>query len=141
MVDHLKAVNRIWEIILGTVLTFVSLFLVGMAGLGYWVQYDHPNVAAIIVCTVFLAVGGFCFPLSWRLITGKGRKGDGGLFSPTALRLGGLMFLAGSVLGIVVHSWSIGVVLALLDWAAAGACFKLAGRRETSSKESPGGAS
>ena len=61
------------------------------------------------------------------------RQGDCGLLSPTALRLGGLALLIGSALSLA--RGVIGILHVLGMWAAVAACFALARRRESLTKQ------
>jgi hypothetical protein len=68
--------------------------------------------------------------LAVNLARGASRRLDGGLFSPTALRTWGLVFML-IPLGLMLVIWRaiLHTDLFLMSWRAAVACFVLAARR------------
>ena len=109
----------------------VSLFFLTFGVWGLWaafMQTDFPEWM-FAVLSAFIAMGVGAGSVAYRLISGRRRARDGGLLSPWALRAGGLIFAVGPIVSFFNHPWQ--VLLVLLHWGAAAACFELARRRET----------
>jgi tellurite resistance protein TehA-like permease len=92
--------------------------------------------------TVFISfvalLGLFCGVTAFRLITGKGRKSDGGLFPPWLLRILGLLFLAGSVFlaYVSIQDNEFRLIGGILTFLTIGfGCFYLASRQERATEE------
>ena len=91
---------RTAEIVTGTLSLLLGLVLAALGAVGVvgvvrgGFRGDEAPAGALVAAGVALALGLMCFVLAWRLLTGRGRKKDGGLLSPTALRLAALPFLA-----------------------------------------------
>jgi len=81
------------------------------------------------VCVVLLSV--WMFGMAWNLLRGTSRRSDHGLFSPTALRIWGLLFGIMPVLMLVCTPGAALAHFHVLLWClvAAAACFTLAARR------------
>jgi hypothetical protein len=73
-------------------------------------------------------VGYFMSVVGWRLLTGRGRKADGGLLPPAVVRVGGLLFMLGGVAEAFMNRWAVvgAAGLAILGFT----CFALARHRE-----------
>ena len=134
------------NIFLGVALAVADLLLIlTIATFGTWVLHPvHPpsGTAQLVMISVIgilstVAVG--CAVLSWRLLTGRGRRSDGGLMSPFFLRLVSLGLAVGLVAALaLMDAWSLwslfevafGISLAV--WA-----FTLARKREAQGAATP----
>lgn len=87
---------------------------------------------AHIVALVMGPLGLLSVVTAYRLVTGRGRKSDGGLFAPWLLRLLGIVFLAGGGaaayllgrIGLIFGALTIGI-----------GCFYLANRQQRTMEE------
>jgi hypothetical protein len=121
-------ISRVPRVALGLVVTIIGAALLGFFGLGlYRLIGGLPSTSIIVILFIVGALGLALCVLGLRLITGKRRR-DGGLFSPWALRFGGVIFLFGPVAALINRSW-FGLVEAGVSLSAAVACFALANRR------------
>jgi hypothetical protein len=137
---YLEEAGRPWEIGVGIVVAGISalfLLLAGVVivrgierGLLEPPLFEHGKLMFMIVPLVLLALG---IPGAWiafRLISGRRRK-DGGLMSPFALRVFGVLLIVSPWFVVVAdrrHAWHW---LHVLPMTGAGiACWILAARRE-----------
>ncbi len=126
--EELRApISRKSQVVLGAVCLFVSIPMLALAALGLFVMAANPSGTGFVFVLILAAIGALFAVLSWRLLLGRSRA-DGGLFSPTGLRAGGVIFLAGPVAALFVEP--IGLLHAGISLAAAVGCFALAGHRE-----------
>jgi MFS family permease len=86
-----------------------------------------------VVFGILMVINWFFIMTGYRLFLGKPRK-DGGLFSPIALYLAGVMFLMFPVIGIISKSW-FALVESWHSVIAALGCFALARYRQQSLKK------
>ncbi len=100
-----------------------------------WAVLDNPRrLWTLIEYGLLIAgVGIVAIVLGVRLVLHRQRSRDGGLMSPTALRLGGLALLVGSALPLMRGSLGILHILGMLG--AVVACFALARKREALMKQ------
>ena len=129
--QYLAKPPRYLVMVTGGLVGLVSVFLLTFGVWGLWAAFTQTDVRAgmFAVLGVFIAVGIGAARVAYRLISGRRRARDGGLLSPWALRAGGLIFAVGPIASFFVHPWH--VLLVVLHWGAAAACFELARRRET----------
>ncbi len=80
------------------------------------------------VLTALAVVGSFCSLVAWRLLLNRPRRHDQGLFGPTFLRTGGIIFLLGGAVNAAFH-FPYGLLHLLGAVAAAAASFALARAR------------
>jgi uncharacterized membrane protein len=118
----------------GLFLLGISLLcLVGSAYMVYAPLGGNPSII-LLIGTVLLVCSLWAVATTARLIVGR-RAAGGGLFSPFALRVGGVLFLALPVLGLFTGAYSgagprlIRVVQATVYVLFAVAVFRLAGKR------------
>lgn len=121
-------VARPIEIISGAALVVIGAgaVFVGAA----WAVFDNPRRQWEMVefGALIAGLGIAALVLGIRLLLHRRRPRDGGLMSPTALRLGGLGLLIGSALPLA--RGAIGLVHVAATLGAVAACFVLARRRE-----------
>jgi hypothetical protein len=137
--DPCRPATRAVQVILGIILGLISLFL-GLCCLimlyHYSIGHSNPPRAGWVIAAV-LIIAAMMGQLAFRLLTGRGRKGSGGLLSPTTLRIGGALFVLGAALQL--KKSILRFDLALLHLAAAGACFSVATRRVRIEDQNPPG--
>ena len=119
---------RLLEILAGLVMVIFALlftFIVTVAIHGIYIENRSSQDFWMFAIFAFGGIG--CWVLAWRLLTGRSRR-DGGLFSPTLLRVASVIFLVAGPVTIIRHP--LGIVEAVSLIAAAGACFGLARHQE-----------
>jgi hypothetical protein len=138
MMDHTEThfegpVPRSVEVILGA-----ALIVVGSLGIFVgvsWAVFDNPRRLWTLIegGAGIGGVGVIAMVLGARLLLHWRRTQDGGLMSPTALRVSGFALLVGSALPLT--RGAIGILHVVAMWGAVVACFALAQRRESLPKE------
>jgi hypothetical protein len=141
MLPHRKWANspgsRIGEVVAGIVLGLFGALASTMVAVAIFrASLGKPISADVVAVFATLAlIGIFCCFTSYRLITGRGRSKDRGLFSPLALRILGLLFIAGTGL-VVYYSRAQASVSSIVTGFFLGlGCFYLAERRERRSEQ------
>ena len=125
-----RAVGRPLQVVSGVTLAILGgLF----AGLGVLLLLPplaggESGEAPLWLSAPIFAAGVGSLVVAVRLVRGRGRRKDGGLFSPTLLRLWGIIFLAVPIVAALRRSWVILESITLLVIAAG--CFALARHRE-----------
>jgi hypothetical protein len=129
--DQLRAVSRSAQVGVGLAVSAVALFFLVFGVWGYVAEFRQPSdeKTLLIAATAFTLVGSSCGLLGWRLLTGRRRHRDGGLFSPGALRMWALVFALSPILAFFTRP--LDLVWTLFHLGAAAACLELARRRET----------
>ena len=117
---------RYMELLAGLVIGAFGLGILTLCAFGLIRQPLSSRVVWPVL--IFAVVGGFCGLIAWRLLFNQARRKDQGLFGPTLLRFGGMIFLVGGAIGAKVYfpSGLLGLIGAV---AAAMACFALARKR------------
>jgi len=133
--DHLAPVSRRAQLVLGSVLAFLALVLTGLGLLGVWVEVHHHEPNSLVIGASSLIIGLGLGWLAFRLLAGRGRRRDGGLFSPSALRICGTVFYLEPAAQLLMRSW--GILWAATSIAAGTACFALARKRSRPPGELP----
>ena len=128
--QHFGTVSRSTRVAVGVAAGIAGLFsLAIVAGAVLLAMRPHADfMNSAIVGSLFLVLGLPAMLFAYRLISGKARPTDGGLLSPTSLRVAGAAFLVFPALSLVQGSWHW--VLGLVHLGACGACFTLANYRE-----------
>lgn len=98
--DEASEVSRPVQVVAGVVLGLLcGLFLLGGI-VGIWSTLDGlalpPGAVVFFALCVVLGLGGVC--IAGRLVLGRRRSRDGGLFSPTALRASSVCWFIGTLL-------------------------------------------
>lgn len=116
------------------VVSGVTLAILGglFAGLGVLLLLPplaggESGEAPLWLSAPIFATGVGSLVVAVRLLRGRGRRQDGGLLSPTLLRLWGIVFLIFPIVAALQRSWVILESITLL--AIAAGCFALARRR------------
>jgi hypothetical protein len=123
-------ISRVLTVGVGLIVTVMGAALLGFFGLGaYRLGSGLPSTQVLLILFIVGALGLALCVVGLRLITGRRRR-DGGLFSPWALRFGGLIFLFGPVAAVLVNRSWFGLLEAGVSLSAGAACFVLANRRE-----------
>lgn len=136
---YLQPVSRTAQVVTGILSLFLGPIVLSLCALGIVVASEDrhaPPGIAVFVGVAFV-IGLLCLVLGWRLLRGRGRRQDGSLLSPIALRIAALLFLAmpiAPVVFVIVGLRRIDVVAflettALLGMAAAS--WKLARSRSS----------
>jgi hypothetical protein len=127
-VESTDRAPRYLEVIVGVVASLFGMALLGLTGLAL-LRATVADVLELgwvesIILVVFVLAGYLFCVVGWRLLTGQGRRSDGGLLPPSMLTFGGVLFLVGGV--IVALQGKFGLVHAVSSWASAVTCFVLA---------------
>jgi hypothetical protein len=118
------------RLVLGIVATLIGAALLSFGGLGVYRLFERPPETSVtIILCIVVAVGLALFVAGLRLVTGTRRR-DGGLFSPWALRFGGMFFLIAPVILFVARRSLFSVLEAGASISTGIACFVIANRRE-----------
>ena len=135
--DYLGGSSRVAQVLAGIGLAAVALpfFLLGVFGIYVILTESDSEPVSLAVLAALGAFGGLCLLPAWRLISGRRRPGDGGLLSPSALRIGGLFFVVAPVVMLFKMPWAFLEAACLLG--AGAACFTLARHREQRSDSPP----
>jgi len=131
--EYLAAAPRWLEVGAGLAIGVLGVGLTMLGCLGVYRTFvplagRSPTPASFIVVLAVVAAGTMCSLLGWRLLLRRPRASDGGLLSPTGLRLGALIFIAGPVAAFFVHP--VGLLHVFGALTMAGACLALARQRE-----------
>jgi len=128
--EYRKAPSRPAQVLAGIALGVLALpfLLLGVLGVYATLSEPEPEPAPLAVFAALGAFGGLCMFPAWRLISGKRRRGDGGLLPPSALRAGGVFFLVAPIAMLFEMPWAFFEAGSLLG--AGIACFALARHRE-----------
>ena len=129
--------SRIGEAIAGIVLGFFgALALVVLAIAMYRLPIANPiSPSEIAVLAVLALVGLFCCITSYRLITGRGRTRDHGLFSPWLLRFLGLLFFGGAAVVVYDSPADVRIAPMVTTIFLGLGCFYLANRQQQKSEQ------
>ena len=127
-------VHRAVEVLLGIVLAVIGLSLVLVWFAGVFSAFSTPsqwtNWLGVVVVGLLAT---WCIQTAWRLLTGRERPG-GGLLSPVALTVIGVVFAAGSVaLAAFYRPLNLRFIAAMM--ASGLVCFSLARTRLRGRKE------
>jgi hypothetical protein len=138
--DHyFSEVSRPVQIMVGVILGVAGLLcfaiVVAACVLAATPRADRTNSA--IVGSLFLLFGAPATVFAVRLISGRGRRGDGGLIGSIVLRVSGVGLLLFPLISLLQGSWDW--LLGLVHIGASGACFSLAAYRERLRFHSPPG--
>jgi hypothetical protein len=134
--DLLKPAGRSAEIFAGVVLAPFALIVAAFALIILASSISDParNGKLFWVGLIFLGMGAGLILICWRLFSGRAGH-DGGLFSPLALRIAGIVLAAFTILVVwwtitqrPPWSWWILLKIATLVSFVI-ACFKLAAQR------------
>jgi hypothetical protein len=122
--------SRFGEATAGAVLGVIGLLFGGITIFGVFRSFSRASVdtGAVVILGILGFISVFCLITGYRLVVGRGRKSDGGLFAPWFLRLMGLLFLVASAAFIYLpegHIIHVGTSLTL-----AFGCFYLANRQQ-----------
>ena len=87
--------SRFWDIAVAVIVGPLGLIFCGLAGYVVFrhVANDWIDPKAWLVAFFLGSFGWLATVTAYRLLTGRGRKRDGGLFAPWLLRLLGVVFL------------------------------------------------
>ena len=134
-----KKTSKIENILAAIPLCFFGVLITGICILFlYFIFPELPNISAksrnpFIFSIFFLPIGIGCLIISWRLITGKNRRIDGGLLPPSIILIFGLFFLFAPLYFFWIHhSMALETVTFFMSAAA---CFILAKVRRDSIKK------
>jgi len=127
--------SRFWEILAGAVLGLFGLLCAALAVFGSYRMVERQILdtsGAVFVGILLLLASGVGIT-AFRLISGRGRKSDGGLFPPWFLRALGLLFLAAGVLVPFIDMELLDIMIGALSLGVG--CFYLANRQERRTQE------
>ena len=122
--------SRSGEILGGVALGLFGLLFAALAAFGGYRMLQDRNfepAGAVFVGILLLLAAGIAIT-AVRLISGKGRKADGGLFPPWFLRMFGLIFLAAAIVIPIVDAEHRLPMFGALTLGAG--CLYLANRQE-----------
>jgi hypothetical protein len=127
--------QRWFQVLAGLIIGFLGglLFLAGVVGTCMIIAgAKHPRgmIFAISFCLI-IAIP--CLLIAGRLLSGRMRKNDGGLLSPMALRITGVVFLVG---GVFFWNKPWGIEIVVFSTSIALASFKLARHRSRMGRSS-----
>ena len=122
--------SRLGDVIAGGVIGLIGLLFGALAIFAAFKDFSRASgdTGSAVFFGILALVSVFCLVTGYRLITGRGRKSDGGLFAPWFLRLMGLLFLATSALAVYLPGGKITIVGGSLTLAFG--CFYLANRQQ-----------
>ena len=137
--QYLANAPRGLEVGAGIILALLSLGLLGAGGLVLYRLVTGRLIEAGVfwVGVSALVIGAVLSRLSLRLVAGERDRSDGGLLSPTSLRLAGACFVIAPVL-MIFENW-IHLIHLAASISCAVACFLLAARREQLTEPHRGG--
>ena len=120
------SVSRPVQVGFGIVVGVAGLFCLAVFGGAVWIylRAAGDRQSAVIAGTLFLFLGIPAVLFSFRLLSGRSRREDGGLLSPAGLRVAGVLFIAFPILSLLQGSWDW--VLGLTHLGVSTACFTLA---------------
>ena len=130
MNNYFQSVPRWYEIAAGIVMALFSALLIILTTFIVYkrILFGSMDTGVQIFILILLAIGYFCGLMSYRLILAPESRRQKGLFSPYALRLGGLLFASVPIIMILTKSFFIIEIISSLS--ASVACFALAKYRE-----------
>ena len=134
-ISVVSSVSRFYEVVAGLLLGLFGLLcaaLVILATIRTLQRGTFDLVVAAIV-GVLLALASGCGVTAFRLISGRGRDSDGGLFPPWILRILGIVFFAAcvwfSVQGDIPVTHIERIVVTVMAPMLGLGCFYLANRQ------------
>jgi hypothetical protein len=133
--DYLAPVSRHVQVGVGSVQGLLALALTGLGLLTGWVGARRHETDLLLFGAGCLVIGVGLGRLAFRLLAGRSRQSDGGFFSPTVLRIWGVILFLEPALNLLMRSW--GILFAAGSIAAGTACFALARKRARRGGESP----
>lgn len=128
-IDYQKPIHRSLHFLFAIPLAFFGILATGFSLFVFYLMVRNTEIPKNVYYSaiIFLPVGLFCFLIMYRLITGRSKRLDGGLFSPTVLRLFGMLFISYPIIFILLKS---ALVIESIGSVVAGiACFRLASKR------------